>query len=49
MSKLTDQMAARDPKLNPGGKLSKEEIKGLSKNKLLQLMRENLKYYKNKK
>ena len=49
MSKLTDQMAARDPKLNPGGKLSKEEIKGLSKFKLLKLMRENLKYHQNNK
>ena len=49
MSKLTDQLAARDPKYNPGGKLSKEEIKGLSKNKLLQLMRENLRRHQNKK
>ena len=49
MSKLTDQMVARDPKHNPGGKLSKDEIKGLSKNKLLQLMRENLKRHQNKK
>ena len=49
MSKLTDQLAARDPKYNPGGKLSQKEIKGLSKNKLLQLMRENLKRHQNKK
>ena len=49
MSKLTDQMAARDPKFNPGGKLTKEELKGLGRNKLLQLMRENLKRHQNKK
>ena len=43
MSKLLDQLAARDPKYNKG-----KGIEGLGKKKLLELMKENLKRHQNK-
>ncbi len=43
MSKLTDQLAARDPKYNKG-----QDIKGLSKKKLMDIIKQSLEQRKKK-
>ena len=47
MSKLLDQLAARDPKYNKAGHKGKN-IKGLSKSKLMDIIQQSLEQRKKK-